>query len=309
MTSALLLALAVASCDCRSVETVPGHAPSLLPADKNLKLVWHDEFDGTKLDTSRWCYRTNFWGRRAPWYATPEDQAVEVKDGFVRLKIIEKDGVLKSPQLQTGGLLWDIPQERHGIWYFPKREKAKFLKRYGYFECRCRLQKMPGWWSAFWMQSESQGATLDPAISGIEQDIMESFSPGKVIPAWFHYNGYGPDYMNFGGSRRPAEENEARSDVVGTDDFHTYGLLWEPDGYTLYLDGKPRGPKLGKGPGEAISHVPEFILLTTEVKGCRDSGVVDSTYGSGKATPESYAAAKAGDDFLVDYVRVYDVTL
>jgi len=48
--------------------------------------------------------------RPAPWYAGPEDNAVCIKDGCAHLKIIEKDGQLKSPQLQTGGLLWDIPQ-------------------------------------------------------------------------------------------------------------------------------------------------------------------------------------------------------
>ena len=42
---------------------VPGHAASNLPAGKKFKLVWHDEFDGTALDTTKWCYRTNFWGR------------------------------------------------------------------------------------------------------------------------------------------------------------------------------------------------------------------------------------------------------
>lgn len=287
---------------------VPGHAASNLPAGKKFKLVWHDEFDGTALDTTKWCYRTNFWGRPAPWYAGPEDNAVCIKDGFAHLKIIEKDGQLKSPQLQTGGLLWDIPQERHGIWLFPPREPAKFLKKYGYFECRCRLQKHPGWWSAFWMQAPANGATTDPAISGIEHDIMESFIPGKVIPAWFHYNGYGAEYSNFSSSRRPDKDNKVCSDDVGTDEFHTYGMLWEPDGYTLYLDGRQRGFKVGTGPGEAVSHVPEFILLTTEVKGCRDNaGGPDSTYGSGKAPPASHEAVKAGDEFVVDYVRVYDL--
>ena len=298
-----------ASCgeDCREVMAVRGEAPSFLPRDKDLKLVWHDEFNGTALDETKWCFRTNFWGRRASWFAAPEDGAVEVRGGLAHLKIIERDGQLRSPQLQTGGLLWDIPQERDGIWLFPARAKAKYLKRYGYFECRCRLQQLPGWWSAFWMQAEANGATTDPAASGIEHDIMESFSPGKVIPSFFHFNGYGAEYRNFASSRRPIDENEKLSDSVDKTLFHTFGMLWEPDGYTLYLDGKKRGYKVGTGPGEAVSHVPEFILVTTEVKGCREPGSVDSTYGSGVATPESYETARAGDDFVVEYVRVFDI--
>ena len=293
--------------DCRSVNVVDGEAPSLLPRGKPLKLVWHDEFNGTALDSTKWCYRTNFWGRRAVWFAAPEDNAVEVSNGVVRLKLIEKDGQLKSPQLQTSNLLWDIPQLRKGIWPFPKRDKARYLKRYGYFECRCRLQQLPGWWSAFWMQAEAQGATTDPAYSGIEHDIMESFAPGEVIPAWFHYNGYGAEYRSFASSRRPMGENGKCVERVDKTEFHTFGMLWEPDGYTLYLDGRQRGFKVGTGPGEAVSHVPEFILITTEAKGCRKPDAVDPTYGSGKATSESYATSRTGDDFVVDYVRVYDL--
>ena len=36
---------------------VEGHVSSFLPADKNWKLVWSDEFDGTELDRSKWDYR------------------------------------------------------------------------------------------------------------------------------------------------------------------------------------------------------------------------------------------------------------
>jgi len=60
----LLLAIAAVS----SV-TVPGHAPSLLPAGREFKLVWHDEFDGDRIDASKWSYRTNFWGKRFPAYS------------------------------------------------------------------------------------------------------------------------------------------------------------------------------------------------------------------------------------------------
>ena len=101
-----IAAIATARADClkatAEASPVPGHAASNLPAGKKFKLVWHDEFDGTALDTTKWCYRTNFWGRPAPWYAGPEDNAVCIKDGFAHLKIIDKNGQLKSPQLQTG---------------------------------------------------------------------------------------------------------------------------------------------------------------------------------------------------------------
>ena len=287
---------------CSEARTVEGHEPSLLPTGKKFKLVWHDEFDGTKLDESKWNYRTNFWGRRAHWFAAPEDGCVEVADGKLRLKLKKlPDGQFVSPQLQTGELMWDIPHAPNpsGFWPLPKRDKPKFVHKYGYYECRCRLQKMPGWWSAFWMQSELQGVTLDPAVSGIEHDIMESFDPGEVIVAAFHMNGYGPDYRGFHIPAAYDEEPKFEGKlnlVVDTESFHTFGMLWEPDGYSIYVDGRLRGHN-----SAAVSHVPEFILLSTEAKWYRNNRM------TGKPVPELDAAVYAADDFVVDYVRVYDV--
>lgn len=282
---------------CRAADVVPGKAASYLPEGRKLSLVWHDEFDGTALDTTKWGYRTNFWGRSAHWFATPADNAVEVKDGLLRLKLVKRaDGQFVSPQLQTGELMWDVPalENPKGFWWLGKREPAKFLKKYGYFECRARLQKRPGWWSAFWMQTETQGCTLDPARSGIEHDIMESFDPGEVLPSCFHYNGYGPDYKGF---RIPDVKSNGQSLLkVDTDEFHVFGMLWTEDGYETYVDGRLRG----KG-AKAVSKTPEFVLLTTEAKWYRNKRMTE------KGVPELEATAAAGDDFVVDYVRVFDL--
>ena len=295
---------------CHEEQVVNGEATSLLPDGRRFRLVWHDEFNGDSLDVSKWGYRLNFWGRRAPWYATPEDQAVEVKDGKVHLKIIRRtDGQLASPQLQTGELLWDYPQERVDgrLWFLPPRRPPKFTHALGYYECRCRLQQEPGWWSAFWMQTETQGANLDPARSGIEHDIMESFEPGLVAPHAFHYNGYGDDYRTFNSTYVYDREQEIGRDITPVDKsvFHTFALLWEPTGYTAFIDGRPSGHRLGmRGQGkyqEAVSLVPEFILLSTEVNGFRNPAKDHPPLA------DSVRAAEMGDAFIIDHVRVFDL--
>jgi len=87
---------------CESVATVEGREASLLPKGLKFKLVWNDEFDGDRLDDSKWGWRTNFWGRPAHWFAKPEDKAHEVKDGLLHLKLVKRpDGQFVSPQLQT----------------------------------------------------------------------------------------------------------------------------------------------------------------------------------------------------------------
>ena len=107
---------------CREVNTVQGEEPSFLPEGRDFKLVWHDEFNGTALDESKWGYRTNFWGRPAHWFATPADNAVEVKDGLLHLKLIKRaDGQFVSPQLQTGELMWDVPHDPNAKGFWPCR--------------------------------------------------------------------------------------------------------------------------------------------------------------------------------------------
>ena len=57
----------------------------------------------------------------------------------------------------------------------------------------------------------------------------------------------------------------------------------------------------GQGEGEAVSQTEEFVLLTTEAKWYRNDHM------TGKGVPELEAAAASGDEFQVDYVRVYDI--
>ena len=289
---------------CSSAETVKNRAPSLLPTGRKMKLVWNDEFDGDRLDDTKWSYRTNFWGRGAHWFAKPEDNSVEVKDGLLKMKLVRRpDGQFVSPQLQTGEIVWDVPHDPNakGFWPLIKREKAKFMHRYGYYECRCRLQQHPGWWTAFWMQTPMQGTCLDPRRAGVEHDIMESFHPGELIPHAFHANGYGADHLLFQCPRMTLEDSHYYSLTLDKTQFHVFGLLWEPDGYTIFIDGRQHGEKIGAGEGEAVSQTEEFLLLTTEAKFYRKNRM------TGGASPDLEKTHAAGDAFLVDYVRVYDL--
>ena len=47
---------------------IEDHASSFLPEHKKWKLVWSDEFDGDKLDESKWGFREYFWGKKSPTF-------------------------------------------------------------------------------------------------------------------------------------------------------------------------------------------------------------------------------------------------
>ena len=248
------------------------------------KLVFSDEFDGDALNTNLWRVH-NAAGVRKGGYWTLDQASVENGSLVIRTQYKE-DGEFGSG------------------WYTSGLEtRGRFEHTYGYYECRCQLQKMPGWWSAFWMQSATQGVTADPGRSGIETDIMESFDPGVVCTHCFHYNGTGDDHRRFDSYRCGKDTNRihAVEMLLGSDAFHTYGMLWEPDGYTVFIDGRQSGFKVGTGPGEAVSHVPQFILITTEAMWYRRE------HATGKPVPELAEAVRANDAFAVDFVRVFDV--
>ncbi|MDD6882296.1 MAG: glycoside hydrolase family 16 protein [Eubacteriales bacterium] len=269
--------------------SVRHHAESLLPDGHSWKLVWADEFDGTELDKSKWDYRLYLMQTRHNTFTT---EGVELRgDSCVRLNLIEKDGQFYSPHLETGYNYLDKPPKngKYGkfTWPMAEFEAHKFLHRYGYYECRCQLQRQPGWWSAFWLQSPVIGCCADPAVAGVEVDIMESFEPGVVIQPMLHWGGYGSDHQQ--------DSPRADGDHVHFDEgFHNFGLLWEPDGYTFYYDGIQTGRKCSK----AVSQIPQFLLISTECKGYRQSDCPD----------ESLKKAVLPDAFVVDHVRVFDMT-
>ncbi len=265
---------------------VEGHEPSILP-EGSWKLVWSDEFDGTELDTSKWGFRLDFWGKP---FAAYTDQGI-VLDGNSNIELhrIERDGFYVSPQLQTGANSFDAPKiddkdnpwGQNDIWPIGEIKEPKFMHRYGYYECRCKFQREPEkMWSAFWTQSPSIGMTYDPAWSGVESDIMECFEAGKATTGNI-MGGYGRQFR---------EEGRVRYELKPTEDgYHRFGMLWTKDKYVFYCDGE-----IVSEASENVSRVPQFILLTTEVQGYRSNN------------PTAVGEKFEDDAFIVDYVRVFD---
>ena len=93
-------------------------------------------------------------------------------------------------------------------------------------------------------------------------------------------------------------------DLEETEDgWHYFGMDWQPDGYVFYCDGK----EVSKC-NDNVSHVPQFILLTTEIQGYRSSAETKVLLGGGTATvaPYEIQGEFVDDAFIVDFVRVYD---
>lgn len=268
------------------------HVESLLPAGKKWKLVWHDEFDGTELDRSKWDFRLHLLQQRHSTF-TDEGAVLDGK-GNLLLTLIEKDGQFYSPHLQTGSNYMDRPgkvfyeagnstKKEKMFWPVAKLQEPKFMHKYGYYEIRCKLQTQPGWWSAFWLQSPIIGASLNPEECGVEVDIMENFEPNGIVSHNNHWGGYGDDHQHIGSGERKLTETP--------DGFHVFGLEWNENEYVYYIDGKESWRVTGP-----VSHHEQFILVSTECMGYRRTDQPD----------EKLKKAVLPDYFTVDYVRVYD---
>lgn len=273
------------------LHNITDHEPSLVPEveGREWKLVFADEFDGTELDRTKWDFRLSMMGKEHPAWVGEEGVHLDGKGNVIFTLIAGEDGRPVSTQLQTGYNFMDTPVKKtvflkdHLQWNIGKLKKNLFTQQYGYFECRCRLQRRPGWWSAFWVQSPVIGSSLDVGEAGTEIDIMESFTPGKVVSHNVFCGGYGEDMQRLkcGGNLD-----------LDVEEYHRFGLLWDENGYTFYVDGVEDGRIT-----ENVSHRPEFILISTEPRGYR--------FEDHTPTEEAYAAI--GDTFAVDYVRVFEL--
>jgi beta-glucanase (GH16 family) len=276
---------------------VADHENSLLPEGKEWRLVWSDEFDGETLDESKWNYRLYYWGERFDAW-TDKGVSLDGK-GNVVFRPVVVDGRLCSSQLQTGensfdeldlyGAVKNRLEKKHGdnpwegqieIWPLKPLARAKFAHRYGYYEARVKLQKCPFWWSAFWTQSPTIGASANPEYAGVESDIMECFLDGNLTSGNI-YNGYGKQF---------SADARVYYPYVPDEEFHRFGMEWNEDGYVFYFDGKETARSSGP-----VSRVEQFILLSTEIKG----------YRGGRCKTE-WTEEELNDTFVCDYVRVFD---
>jgi len=235
---------------------------SAVPAGYVLTL--EDEFEGTELDTSIWDHRLP--GPRRDAINVPEAVSLDGAGNLVITTWTEDD-------LHFTGMIGT---------------EGRFEQRYGWFEARIDFDGSPGMWSAFWLQSPTLGAIIgDPGNSGVEMDIVEHdlFGSQPGAPYWhgaLHWDGYGADH-------------KVRSRAVAVPDiadgFHTFALEWTPDALRFYYDGQ-----LMWTPQPIISHVPEFMILSSEVLDSFLTSIPEGGYGSFEETTTR---------MVVDYVRVY----
>jgi beta-glucanase (GH16 family) len=200
-----------------------------IPQEKTWKLAWSDEFNGTRIDTTKWEILGD-WKRR-DGYWVKDDSYV---DGNGKLTIRTK----KDGQRYTSGAMWT---------------KDKFEHKFGYWVCRCKFPEQVGHWPAFWLHIDSVTKVGNEGRDGTEIDIMEKPWLEDKITQNLHWDGYGKAHKSAG---------TGQILIPGiSEGFHTFGLHWKKDEYVFYVDGKETWRTSAGG----VSQVPQYIKLTEEI--------------------------------------------
>jgi beta-glucanase (GH16 family) len=243
-------------------------------------LVWQDEFNGDRLDTTKWnvLIREQSKHNERHYYVPDE---VFVENGFLRIRSRERTyGSMKytSGRLDTRG---------------------KFAPVYGRFEVRAKLPGGKGLWPAHWLYPQNRDWPMerlmaDEIAKGNERlipeerpwyteiDIMEFLGHERNVLYGTHH------YYTFDGQKRTSS-GTWRGSVDYTKDFHVYVLEWESDSLRWFIDGQRLHATT-----DGIPHAPHYLILNTAVG------------GAWPGDPDSTTVFPQFHD--IDYVRVYQRT-
>jgi beta-glucanase (GH16 family) len=201
--------LQVVACDLAGNQSLPN---SLVISTTPIPwiLSWHDEFDGTEVDRSKWNFEVggDGWGNGEAQYYTDGGNS-SINDGCLVIEARKEsigNNQFTSSRMNNGG-------------------KGSFL--YGRVEIRAKLPSTGGTWPAIWTLPTEWVYGSWPNCGEI--DIMEhrgnylNYVFGTIhTGAYNHTDGTAQSGGRF------------FEDVVNT--FHTYTLEWYPDHLDWYYD-------------------------------------------------------------------------
>ncbi|MBE6901140.1 MAG: glycoside hydrolase family 16 protein [Ruminococcaceae bacterium] len=267
MKAAALLLVLFRSLNAVALEPPQPDYTSIVVDGRELSLTFEDNFDGTQLDLTKW-ERCPEWPRQDlndHW-----DDSMSWLDGEGNL-IIGMDYDEKTDRYLSGGV----------------RSKGIFEQQFGYFEIRCTVNSVPGYWTAFWLMSESVGGETRGGLDGTEIDIYESaYYKQSIIQHTLNWDGYGEAHK--------AEGVQVKADVYDGE-YHTFSCLWTRDEYVFYIDGTETWRTKAEAAG-GTSRAESYMKITAEMGSWTkwtDDCIVDP-----KQLP---------DTMKVDYVRVYQL--
>jgi beta-glucanase (GH16 family) len=266
--------LAIAAQSSFTVANARYDGPVRRPA--HARLVWQDEFDGRRLDLSKWSFDTarnkqGWYNGELQYYSAGRPQNIRVANGMLTIEA-------RHETLNTAS-----------DWGGQHYTSAKIVSKgmgwtYGFYEVRAKLPCARGTWPAIWMLPTDLKNWPDDG----EIDIMEQVgAEPNLIYASLHTKLFNHVLKTQRSAQRPVPTSCSA--------FHRYQLDWRPDSITIGVDGRGilrvRDDQPG-GKGAWPFNVPFHMILNLAIGG-------------------DWAGAKGIDNaampqrLVIDYVRVW----
>lgn len=225
----------------------------------NYRETFSEEFDN--LDVSARGPGTR-WIAHTPWNGDFGDaRFTDPRPGF---PFTTKDGLLTIEMRKGSDSKW-----RSGLLASVDPNGQGFSQKFGYFEMRAKFPAGAGVWPAFWLVG------LDRTTHTSEIDVVEHYghAPGRYTASVHVWDRRDKTKHRSVHERVPVPEGALSAD------FHTYGVLVEPDVIRFYFDRRevaavPTPPEhhqpmyplvdLGLGAGWPIDKTPSPSLMQVD---------------------------------------------
>ena len=280
------------------------------------KMTWHDEFDGNKLDTTKWGYQYGCFdpAQRSQVNYTDSPENVSVRDGYLNLTArysptkTKWDGTQIPRTCKDGSTVYDAPFTS-GMITTKTKDGTVLYAAPGtgfYAEARIKLPTARSSWSSFWATGTKGGWPGNGEI-----DVFES-------------KGYDPSFLMSNihtprvGNPKKTQQHQGMmhgDTATSQSEFHTYGVLKTADAIEFYFDGQmTHRVKMQdmKGASNPFAD-PEngLVLKLNQMVGgsylAKHDNWSDKTFVDATKFADDYKNADgAGSTMYVDYVRVYE---
>ena len=278
------------------------HSPANAPGWSK---VWSDEFDGERIDTSKWGYDVDCWGGGNDERQCYTNAATNssIRDGklVITARRAETVGPAFPPYLRQAADERDATATKpFSSARMTTKDKASW--KYGWIEIRAKLPQGQGTWPAIWMLPD-ENFYGKWAASG-EIDILEAVNLGvackecpggqeNTILGTLHFGGQWPD--NKFSSTEIAQPGSL-------DEFHTYSVVWTEGKMTWLIDGRVFATRKavewsssGSDNPSAPFDRPFHLILNLAIGGKLAEG-----RGLGGVSTEDFPK-----EYMIDWVRVW----
>ena len=174
-----------------------------------------DEFNGDKIDSSKWFDRNPFWKGRPPVFF--HQDCVSLKDGILHLQAFTSTESQKR----------NLPK---GFTHVSGFLRSKVPVRFGYFEVRAKLMNAH-LASCFWLSNHQREEWSEIDCVEMAAGVPQHAQVFRPNTHYFH----GPHYK---GTLNKHLVNPAKIKIPfqPTQEFHTYGVEWNATHIRWFID-------------------------------------------------------------------------